>query len=40
MRCDDAKKKKNVFDLKIFKEWLKYKNVFFKKKIEILFIFK
>ena len=32
--------KKNVFDLKILKKLLKYKNVFFKKKIEILFMFK
>ena len=32
--------KKNVFNLKIFKKLLKYKNVFFKKKIKILFIFK
>ena len=30
MRCDDAKKK-NVGNLKIFKELLKYKNVFLKK---------
>ena len=32
--------KKNVFDLKNFKELLKYKDVFFKKKIKILFMFK
>ena len=32
--------KKNVFNLKIFKKLLKYKDVFFKEKIEILFIFK
>ena len=32
--------KKNVFNLKISKELLKYENVFFKKKIKILFVFK
>ena len=32
--------KKKVFNLKISKKLLKYKNVFFKKKIEILFMFK
>ena len=32
--------KKNIFNLKTFKKLLKYKNVFFKKKIEILSIFK
>ena len=32
--------KKNVFNLKIFKKLLKYENVFFKKKINVLFIFK
>ena len=32
--------KKNTFNLKVFKKLLKYKNVFFKKKIKILFVFK
>ena len=32
--------KKNVFDSKISKKLLKYKNVFFKKKIKVLFMFK
>ena len=31
---------KNVFNLKISKKLLKYKNVFFKKKIKVLFVFK
>ena len=31
---------KNVFNLKIFKKLLKYENVFFKEKINVLFIFK
>ena len=32
--------KKNVFDLKIFKKLLKFENVFFKEKYNILFVFK
>ena len=32
--------KKNVFNLKVSKKVLKYKNLFFKKKIDVLFIFK
>ena len=32
--------KKNVFNPKIFKKLLKYKDVFFKKKIKVLFMFK
>ena len=32
--------KKNVFNSKNFKKLLKYENVFFKKKIKVLFVFK
>ena len=32
--------KKNVFNSEIFKKLLKYKNVFFKEKIKVLFVFK
>ena len=32
--------KKSVFDLKIFKKLLKFENIFFEKKIDILFVLK
>ena len=31
MRYDDAKRKKNVFNLRILKKLLKFKNVFLRK---------